>query len=138
GEEDEAMTTATGDVPESRPISPLRPALQERTTVRFTPRRPRHQLASPSSGNAVAAVGGAGKPRFPSLLKREASNASFLDNYPASLVPEPAFGSTSPSSPSRDDSSASLASVIVQTDSAMDHATVAAAVLNMSSSSDNS
>ncbi|KAG0239616.1 hypothetical protein BGX31_002625 [Mortierella sp. GBA43] len=124
----------TSTVPETRPISPLRPAaVQGRATVRFTPRRPRHQPASPSGGAATESP----KPRFPALLKREASNASFLDNYPSSLAPEPVLTSASPSTSPRDDHPSTSATILVQDSDSINHAAVAAAVLNMATLPDN-
>lgn len=126
---------SAGNITESRPLSPSRPTLvQGRTTVRFTPRRPRHQTPSPSSSGTTP---GSPKPRFPAMLKREASNASFLDNYPSSLTPESALTSTSPSMSPRDECSTLPATVIAQNGETMDHAAIAAAVLNMASSPDN-
>ncbi|KAF9949115.1 hypothetical protein BGZ70_001922 [Mortierella alpina] len=49
----------------------------------LSPTRPTFQ-APPTFPRSVAPA----KPRFPAMLKREASNASFLDSYPISLAPE--------------------------------------------------
>ncbi|KAF9351121.1 hypothetical protein BGX34_000794 [Mortierella sp. NVP85] len=126
---------SAGSAPEGGSLSPSRPTIvQGRATVRFTPRRPRNQTASPSSS---ATAPGSPKPRFPAMLKREASNASFLDNYPSSLTPESVQTSESPSMSPRDDCPAIPAAVIVQNGETMDHAAIAAAVLNMASSLDN-
>ncbi|KAF9279161.1 hypothetical protein BGZ88_000144 [Linnemannia elongata] len=79
-EEDDSMETAPriSSPPPSVPVQKAR--------VPFVPRRPRNTgNLSPTRPGAVP-----GAPRrFPSMLKREASNASFLDNYPASLAPGP-------------------------------------------------
>ncbi|KAF9946731.1 hypothetical protein BGZ72_011194 [Mortierella alpina] len=93
-DEDDSMTDAR--------LSPTRPTFQAPSTSTFTPRRPR----VPSSLSPCRSQGSAApvKPRFPAMLKREASNASFLDSYPTSLAPE-----TSPelSTPLRDRSAPS-------------------------------
>ncbi|KAF9575010.1 hypothetical protein EC968_004770 [Mortierella alpina] len=84
--EDESMNDAS--------LSPTRPNFQAPPTSTFTPRRPRvpsNLSPSRSQGSAVPT-----KPRFPAMLKREASNASFLDSYPTSLAPETAPGPSTP------------------------------------------
>ncbi|KAG9070712.1 hypothetical protein KI688_008251 [Linnemannia hyalina] len=79
-DEDDSMETA----PRISPPPPPVPVQKARAP--FVPRRPRNTgNLSPTRPGAVP-----GAPRrFPSMLKREASNASFLDNYPASLAPGP-------------------------------------------------
>ncbi|KAK3810434.1 MAG: hypothetical protein JOS17DRAFT_764282 [Linnemannia elongata] len=79
-------------------ISPPPPRVPiQKARAPFVPRRPRN------TGNLSPTRPGAapGAPRrFPSMLKREASNASFLDNYPASLAPRPGDDDYNPSSSS--------------------------------------
>ncbi|KAF9935722.1 hypothetical protein BGZ67_003139 [Mortierella alpina] len=78
--EDESMNDAS--------LSPTRPNFQAPPTSTFTPRRSRvSSNLSPSRSQVSTAPT---KPRFPAMLKREASNASFLDSYPTSLAPETA------------------------------------------------
>lgn len=90
-DEDDSMETA----PRISPPPPRVPIQKARAP--FVPRRPRNTgNLSPTRPGAVP-----GAPRrFPSMLKREASNASFLDNYPASLAPGPGDDDYNPSSSS--------------------------------------
>ncbi|KAG0377630.1 hypothetical protein BGX24_005733 [Mortierella sp. AD032] len=80
-DEDDSMETAKRISPPPPPVS-----VQKKTRAPFVPRRPRNtgNLSPTRPGGVAPAV----PRRFPSMLKREASNASFLDNYPASLAPE--------------------------------------------------
>ncbi|KAG0355742.1 hypothetical protein BGZ54_001027 [Gamsiella multidivaricata] len=122
--EDEEDDSMDGTASAKRPLSPTRPAPRVRTPTTFQSRRPRHSLA----GNAAAAGNSSPRPRLPAMLKREASNASFLDSYPASLAPDepPSHeNSTSPVMASGGNSSSS----------SMAHATIATAVLNTPMSS---
>ncbi|KAF9927152.1 hypothetical protein FBU30_003467 [Linnemannia zychae] len=86
-DQDDSMETA------ARISSPA--PVQKKVRAPFVPRRPRN------TGNLSPLRPGAapGAPRrFPSMLKREASNASFLDNYPASLAPDAEEENNMPSS----------------------------------------
>ncbi|KAF9180742.1 hypothetical protein BGZ50_006019 [Haplosporangium sp. Z 11] len=117
-DDDEDVTMST------RPLSPQRPVARASQAPKFTPRRPR--FAPNASPSRMQPSNAGTKPRFPVMLKREASNASFLDSYPASLAPEP---SSPPrlASPSRDNSPNSVAQTINQQSASE----VAAFVLNM-------
>ncbi|KAF8924490.1 hypothetical protein BGZ58_001732, partial [Dissophora ornata] len=115
-----------------RPLSPSRPTPREK--MPFSPRRPRNTgtLSSSSINTGMQATTAAATPnvarRFPAMLRREASNASFLDAYPASLAPEPENVSLpvprTATTPPREGSPS--------VDSPMNHSAIAAAVLNMS------
>ncbi|KAF8944209.1 hypothetical protein BGZ47_004540 [Haplosporangium gracile] len=91
-DEDDSMETAPRISPPPPPVP-----VQKKARAPFVPRRPRNTgNLSPTRPGAVP-----GAPRrFPSMLKREASNASFLDNYPASLAPRPGDDDYNPSSSS--------------------------------------
>ncbi|KAF9139973.1 hypothetical protein BG015_001840 [Linnemannia schmuckeri] len=91
-DEDDSMETAPRISPPPPPVP-----VQKKARAPFVPRRPRNTgNLSPTRPGAVP-----GAPRrFPSMLKREASNASFLDNYPASLAPGPGDDDYNPSSSS--------------------------------------
>ncbi|KAF9118908.1 hypothetical protein BGW39_000756 [Mortierella sp. 14UC] len=79
-DEDDSMETAQRISPPPPPAP-----IQKKTRAPFVPRRPRNTgNLSPTRPGVAPAV----PRRFPSMLKREASNASFLDNYPASLAPD--------------------------------------------------
>lgn len=80
-DEDDSMETAPRISPPPPPVP-----VQKKLRAPFVPRRPRNTgNLSPTRPGAAPGV----PRRFPSMLKREASNASFLDNYPASLAPGP-------------------------------------------------
>ncbi|KAG0302102.1 hypothetical protein BGZ97_002501 [Linnemannia gamsii] len=80
-DEDDSMETAPRMSPPPPPVP-----VQKKVRAPFVPRRPRNTgNLSPTRPGAAPGV----PRRFPSMLKREASNASFLDNYPASLAPGP-------------------------------------------------
>ncbi|KAF9539188.1 hypothetical protein EC957_005736 [Mortierella hygrophila] len=87
-DEDDSMKTAPRISPPPPPVS------VQKARAPFVPRRPRN--AGNLSPTRPGAVPGAPR-RFPSMLKREASNASFLDNYPASLAPGPGDDDYNPS-----------------------------------------
>ncbi|CAO3574920.1 unnamed protein product [Mortierella alpina] len=93
--------------PETAPESSA-PPRNRPSPSSFTPRRPRvtPSASSPSSLRSNASA----RPRLPAMLKREASNASFLDSYPASLAPEQRRLSTPPR-----ESSGSPATFVVPT-----------------------
>ncbi|KAF9908457.1 hypothetical protein EC991_009810 [Linnemannia zychae] len=79
-DEDDSMATAPRMSPPPPPV-----LVQKKTRAPFVPRRPRNAgNLSPTRPGVAPAI----PRRFPSMLKREASNASFLDNYPASLAPD--------------------------------------------------
>ncbi|KAF9426158.1 hypothetical protein BGZ76_002878 [Entomortierella beljakovae] len=111
-DEDELMESSQSSL-SSRPIS--------KPSGKFTPRRPR--VSSPLRTQPTGP-----RPRFPSMLKREASNASFMDNYPASLTLD---------EPSTPEEPAELANQIPMMSNLQsgspNHAAIAAAVLNMPS-----
>ncbi|KAG0218678.1 hypothetical protein BGX33_006433 [Mortierella sp. NVP41] len=96
-DEDDSMESAARFSPPPPPAPVVAP-VQKKIRPPFVPRRPRN------TGNLSPSRPGAGivpsvPRRFPSMLKREASNASFLDNYPASLAPdEPSPSRLSPPS----------------------------------------
>ncbi|KAF9157718.1 hypothetical protein BGX20_003757 [Mortierella sp. AD010] len=124
-DEDEVMS--------SQPLSPPRPVSRRQSSsssAKFTPRRPR--ISTPLRPLQQQSSSSAGvRPRFPSMLKREASNASFLDNYPSSLVADDEEPSLSPASvapPVRLSDLQSNSNSI-----APNHAVIAAAVLNIPS-----
>ncbi|KAG0288066.1 hypothetical protein BGZ96_008101 [Linnemannia gamsii] len=80
-DEDDSMETAPRISPPPPPV-----LAQKKVRAPFVPRRPRNTgNLSPTRPGVAPGV----PRRFPSMLKREASNASFLDNYPASLAPGP-------------------------------------------------
>ncbi|KAF9112316.1 hypothetical protein BGX27_003635 [Mortierella sp. AM989] len=117
----------------SQPLSPPRPvsrAQSSSSSGKFIPRRPR--ISSPMRPQQQVSLTSGARPRFPSMLKREASNASFLDNYPSSLVADESSDELpmpqAPVTPLRQ----LPVNPTIQS-SAPNHAAIAAAVLNMPS-----
>ncbi|KAG0200711.1 hypothetical protein BGX28_006306 [Mortierella sp. GBA30] len=87
---------------DGRRLSPTRPTLQDSpSSSTFTPRRPRvPSNLSPTRPQDSTTT--PSRPRFPAMLKREASNASFLDSYPTSLQPEASSAATDSAMPLRE------------------------------------
>ncbi|KAF8977792.1 hypothetical protein BGZ46_007124 [Entomortierella lignicola] len=119
----------------SQQLSPPNPV--SKGPKKFTPRRPR--ISSPMRSmqqQQSSSQSGAPKPRFPSMLKREASNASFLDNYPSSLVDEDSLDLDEPSTsqiPMVPPFQVTVTPPVFQNSGEPDHAAIASAVLNMPS-----
>ncbi|KAF9346681.1 hypothetical protein BGX26_001802 [Mortierella sp. AD094] len=125
-DEDEVMSSSSQLLSPPRPVSR---GQSSSSSAKFTPRRPR--ISSPMRPQQQQSSSSAGvRPRFPSMLKREASNASFLDNYPSSLVAD-----DEPSSPLVPVTPLAQLPDLQNNNNSIvpNHAAIAAAVLNMPS-----